>query len=87
MSCEQRTRVLISTGYLSGGPGAPTVKMAPVSEEERNAILQEVDDSLERTTIDMDTLKVYFKISTKGKDVKRMPIMCKKCGRPLHVHA
>jgi len=68
-------------------PVSPTIEMAPISEEERNAILQEVEEALERTTIDTDTLKVYFKISTKGKDVKWMPIMCKKCRRPLYVHA
>ena len=46
-----------------------------------------MEEALERTTIDTDTLKVYFKISTKGKEVKWMPIMCKKCGKPLYVHA
>jgi len=61
--------------------------MAPITEEERNAILQEVEDALERTTIDKGNLKIYFKISNKGKVVAWMPIMCKKCGRPLYVHA
>ena len=61
--------------------------MAPGSEEERNAILQEVEEALERTTIDKDNLKVYMKISMKGKEVAWMPIMCKRCGRPLYVHA
>ncbi len=75
------------TGYSNSGPVTPTIEMAPVSEEERNAILQEVEEALERTTIDMDNLKVYMKISTKGKEVAWMPIMCQRCGRPLYVHA
>ena len=53
--------------------------MAPITEEEQNAILQEVEDSLERTNIDKDNVKIYFKISTKGKDVAWMPMPCKKC--------
>ncbi len=61
--------------------------MAPITEEERAAIQQEVEDALERITIDKDNLKVYMKVSTKGKDVAWMPVMCKKCGRPLYVHA
>ena len=60
--------------------------MAPISEEERAAIEQDIDDALEVNTIDADTVKLYFKLSTKGKEVKWMPLMCKKCGRPVYVH-
>ena len=78
---------MVSTGYSKSIPVPPTIEMAPISEEERNAINQEVEEALERTTIDKDNLKVYMKISTKGKEVAWMPIMCKRCGRPLYVHA
>ena len=44
--------------------------MAPISEEERAAIEQNIDDALEVNTIDAETLKLYFKLSTKGKEVK-----------------
>ena len=50
-----------------------------ITEEERNAIKQEVDDALERTTIDKSNLDVYFKTSNRGKVVAWMPLMCKKC--------
>jgi len=57
-----------------------------ITEEERNAIKQEVDDAMERTTIDKSNLDVYFKTSNKGKVVAWTPLMCKKCGKPLYVH-
>ena len=60
--------------------------MAPITQEEWDAIMQEVEDSLERTTIAKDNVKIYFKISTKGKEVAWFPMMCKKCGKPLYVH-
>jgi len=52
--------------------------MAPITEEEQNAILQEVEDALERTTIDKGNLSVYFKTSNRGKVVAWMPIMWRK---------
>ena len=60
------------------------VEMA-ITEEERNAILQEVEDACERTTIDKDNVKIYFKISMKGREVEWMPMLCKKCAKPLFV--
>jgi len=60
--------------------------MAPISEEERAAIEQNLDEALEVNTIDAKTLKLYFKLSTKGKEVKWMPLLCKKCGIPVYVH-
>jgi len=63
-----------------------TIEMAPITDEERNTILKEVEDSLERITINKDSVKIYFRISTKGKNIVWMPILCKKCYRPLYVH-
>ena len=60
--------------------------MAPITQEERDAILQEVEDASERTTIDKDNVQVYFKISTKGKEVAWFHMICKKCAKPLYVH-
>ena len=57
-----------------------------ITEEERNEIKQEVDDALERTTIDKGNLDVYFKTSNRGKVVAWMPLMCKNCGKPKYVH-
>jgi len=79
-------RVAFSTGYSSSKPVTTSIEMAPITDEERNAILQEVEDALERTTIDKGNLSVYFKTSNRGKVVAWMPIMCKKCGRPLYIH-
>ncbi len=54
--------------------------MAPISEEERAAMEQNLDEALEVNTIDTETLKLYFKLSTKGKEVWWLPLLCKKCG-------
>jgi len=56
------------------------------SNEERTAMLQEVEDACERTTIDKDNVKIYFRISTKGRDVAWMPMLCKRCAKPLFLH-
>ena len=60
--------------------------MAPVTYEELAAIVQEVEDALERVTIEKDNVRIYLKISTKGKEIVWMPMLCKKCARPLYVH-
>jgi len=60
--------------------------MPSPTEEEQNAIKQEVDDALERISIDKDNLGIYFKTSNRGKTVAWMPLMCKNCGKPKYVH-
>ena len=60
--------------------------MAPVTDEECAAIVQEVEDALERVTIKKDNVKIYLKISNRGKEIAWMPMLCKKCARPLYVH-
>ncbi len=60
--------------------------MAPVTNEERAAVEQEVEDALERVTIEKDNVKIYLKISNRGKEIAWMPMLCKKCARPLYVH-
>ena len=44
--------------------------MAPISEAEKAVMEQKLDDALEVNTIDTETLKLYFKLSTKGKEVR-----------------
>ena len=72
--------------HSSGEPVRTSIDMPSVTEEERNAIKQEVDDALERISIDKDNLDVYFKTSNRGKTVAWMPLMCKNCGKPKYVH-
>ena len=55
---------MVSTRYSKSVPDPPTIKMA-ISEEEHAAIRQEVEEALERITIDKDNLKVYMKALTK----------------------
>ncbi len=54
--------------------------------EEQAAMRREVADACEVITIDKDNLQIYFKISTKGKDVEWAPMPCKKCNKPVFLH-
>ncbi len=67
---------MVLTGYSKSVPVPPTVEMAPISEEERNAIHQEVEEALERTTIDKDNLKVFMKVLP---EMRKAPV--RPCGR------
>ena len=60
--------------------------MAPIIEEECEAIAQEVEEALDLVTLDKDNVKIYLKISSKGKEVVWMPVPSKKCFKPLYVH-
>ena len=61
--------VAVLVSHSSSEPVRTSIEMPSITEEERNAIKQEVDDVLERMTIDKDNLNVYFKTSNKGKTV------------------
>jgi len=65
--------VAFSTRYSSSEPVITSIEMAPITDEEQNAILQEVEDALERTTIDKGNLNVFFKTSNIGKVIAWMP--------------
>ena len=60
--------------------------MAPTPAEEKAAMEAKLDAALEINNIDTETLTLYFKLSTRGKEVRWMPLSCKKCGIPLYVH-
>jgi len=47
---------------------------------------QEVEDACELITIDKYNIQIYFKISTKGREVEWMPMPCKKCAKPVFLH-
>jgi len=57
----------VSVSHSSGEPVRTSIEMPSITEEERNAIKQEVNDALERISIDKETLGLYFKTSNKGK--------------------
>ena len=67
----ERVEGEVSVSESSGEPVRTSAEMA--SEEERNAIKQEVMNALERITIDKDTLGLYFKTSNKGKTSSGCP--------------
>ena len=75
----------VSVSHSSGELVRTSIEMPSITEEERNAIKQEVNDALERILIDKETLGLYFKTSNKGKTVAWMPLMCKGCGKPKYV--
>ncbi len=54
--------------------------------EEEAAMRREVEDACEVVTIDKDNLQIYFKISTKGREVEWRPMPCKKCAKPVFLH-
>jgi len=56
------------------------------TNEEKAAMRQEVEDACESITIYKDNIQIYFKISTKGKEVEWMPMPCKKCAKPIFLH-
>jgi len=60
--------------------------MAPITDEERAAVVQEVEEAMERITIEKDNVKVLLKISTRGREIAWIPMLCKKCAKPLYVH-
>ena len=60
--------------------------MAPVTAEEQALIKKEVEDWLDRVTIDKENVRIYLRISLKGKEVVWLPMLCKKCVRPVNVH-
>ena len=45
------------------------IRMAPITEEEMTVMEAKLDTALEVNNIDEDTLKIYFKLSTRGKEV------------------
>ena len=64
-----------------------TPKATTFTHEERAAMMQEVEDACEMITIDKDNIQIYFKISTKGKEVEWMPMPCKKlCKTCIFAH-
>jgi hypothetical protein len=59
-----------------------TAMATQFTNEEQAAMRQEVEDACESITIDKDNIQIYFKISTKGREVEWMPMPCKKCTKP-----
>ncbi len=57
---------------------ATEIRMAPITAEEKAGMEAKLDAALEIKTIDTETLKLYFKLSTKGKEVRWLPLLCKK---------
>jgi len=63
-----------------------TAMATTFTTEEQAAMRKEVEDACEVVTIDKDNLQIYFKISTKGREVEWRPMPCKKCTKPVFLH-